>query len=531
MLFRNFKALLLIRKSFGCFLDLARPHSFSAMQKNSPSAMGNTVSKRPLALTLLLILLIGVFYLATLRQGHDWGDDFGMYIHHARNMVEGKSYEDTGYVFNARRIIGPKTYPPIFPLILAPIYWGWGINLTAMKVEAILIFLLSLFAIYLSFKNDLHWPFLTGLIAVIGLNPQFWQFKDRIASDFLFLLFLYLSFYFVHEAERPNRPRRSQILYAVLISLSIFLACGTRSIGLILIPCLFIYYIFKSKKLGLAGIFTLLLTPVVIYLQESYSQIFSAYTGHFGINQTDVVLAYSKELIQYFSEFWINGYSKAFRLFLSATLIGLAIIGYVARVRKKGLTCFELFLLLYLPPFVLLPISLALRFLIPIIPLMIFYSFFGIQVISQLARQRQQRVEKMMGIAVVIAILGSYAGQYTQVEYGPFQNGITKNEAQQLFEYVRQEIGENEVVIFRKPRVLSLFTGRAAAVWHNSTEDEELWNFFRQINASYLIVGPENVEPYDQAFIRAFVDRNPARFQQTFANADFQVYRIVQDTT
>ncbi len=501
------------------------------MQNTTPSAVGNSVSKRPLVLTLLLILLIGVFYLATLRQGQDWGDDFGMYIHHARNIVEGKPYDDTGYVFNARRIIGPKSYPPVFPLLLTPIYGEWGMNLTAMKVEIVLIFLLSLFAIYLSFKNDLHWLYLLGLVAVIGFNPQFWMFKDQIVSDFLFLLFVYLSFYFAHTSERLGRTRGSQILYAVLIIFSIFLACGTRSIGLVLLPCLFIYYIFKSKKLGLAGISTLLLTPIVIYLQTRYSQVFNAYTGHLGINQKEFVLAYSKQLIQFFSEFWINGYSKAFRLVLFATLTGLAITGYVARVRKKGLTCFELFLPLYLLPFVLLPISVVLRFLIPVAPLMIFYSFLGIQAVSKLAQERQQKVERLIFIAVMVAIFGSYAGQYTKLEYGPIQNGITKNEAQQLFEFVRNEVGENEVVVFRKPRALSLFTGRAAAVWHNSTEDEELLDFFRQINASYLIVGPENVEPYDQTFIRKFLDRNPMRFQQTFTNADFQVYRIVKATT
>jgi hypothetical protein len=96
---------------------------------------------------------------------------------------------------------------------------------------------------------------------------------------------------------------------------------------------------------------------------------------------------------------------------------------------------------------------------------------------------------------------------------------------------VRREIGEGEVVVCRKPRALSLFTRRAAAVWHYAPEDAQLWDFFRRINASYLIVGPSYTNIYDQEYIRSFVDRNRGRLQQTYTNSDFIVYRIVKGPT
>ena len=40
----------------------------------------------------LLLAVIGAFYVLTLRQGHRWGDDFAMYILHARNIAEGRAY-------------------------------------------------------------------------------------------------------------------------------------------------------------------------------------------------------------------------------------------------------------------------------------------------------------------------------------------------------------------------------------------------------------------------------------------------------
>ena len=43
-------------------------------------------------LVLGLIALIGVFYLATIREGHRWGDDFSLYILHAKNIAEERPF-------------------------------------------------------------------------------------------------------------------------------------------------------------------------------------------------------------------------------------------------------------------------------------------------------------------------------------------------------------------------------------------------------------------------------------------------------
>ena len=40
-----------------------------------------------------IIAIVAAFYILTIRAGHDWGDDFSMYIHHAVNIVEGKDYD------------------------------------------------------------------------------------------------------------------------------------------------------------------------------------------------------------------------------------------------------------------------------------------------------------------------------------------------------------------------------------------------------------------------------------------------------
>jgi hypothetical protein len=40
----------------------------------------------------LIILAVGAFFLTTLKEGHNWGDDFGLYILHAKNIAQGINY-------------------------------------------------------------------------------------------------------------------------------------------------------------------------------------------------------------------------------------------------------------------------------------------------------------------------------------------------------------------------------------------------------------------------------------------------------
>src|SRR5436309_10610680 len=86
----------------------------------------------PLLVSCAIAVGTGVFFSLTLRPGHDWGDDFAHYIGHARNLVEGRPYRDTGYLFHPR-VNNPDTYPPVFPLLLAPVYMLRGLDLTSLK--------------------------------------------------------------------------------------------------------------------------------------------------------------------------------------------------------------------------------------------------------------------------------------------------------------------------------------------------------------------------------------------------------------
>ena len=167
---------------------------------------------------IIIISAIGAFYLLSIRDGHNWGGDFSMYIHHAKNIVEGIDYKNTGYIYNpSYPTIGPKTYPPIFPLLLSPIYKWFGLNLTAMKIEIIIMFLIFLIVYFMILENELPFKFVVTTIVLIGCNHFFWNFKDNVVSDIPFLLWTYISLFFILQANQSNKSQRIQLLYSMYV--------------------------------------------------------------------------------------------------------------------------------------------------------------------------------------------------------------------------------------------------------------------------------------------------------------------------
>ena len=93
-------------------------------------------------LSFVLIIMLFVINVITVKNGHNWGDDFSQYIIHAKNILEGKHYND--------RIMlkMPIIYPPGYPLLIAPFIKYGGVNFVLLKLINVFLWYLSLLFIY-----------------------------------------------------------------------------------------------------------------------------------------------------------------------------------------------------------------------------------------------------------------------------------------------------------------------------------------------------------------------------------------------
>lgn len=468
------------------------------------------------AIVTVLILAIGIFYVFTIREGHDWGDDFSMYIHHAKNIVDGTGYANTGYIQNPDfPLYSPSATPPIFPLLLVPVYALFGLNLTAMKVEVVLFFLLFLFVLYAVIRDDLPFTYQLSIVGVIGLNPFFWEFKDQILSDIPFLCFVFLGLFFINRAFEPGNPEARQRLYALFIGVLTYLAYGTRTVGIVLIPSLLVISLVKMKRVSRFAWLAILIAVSLIMIQEivvpggrsSVSLLVSNPRGIF-----ENLGVYWKSMYR----FWDSGYGVISEA-LFAFLCLFAGIGYWTRIRQ-GITSFEVFILFYAVPILLWPFTQGRRYLIPVIPLFVLYAFLAFRNVTLF---QNKGVERCAVSIVILAILLSYSGQYAKANYGAIREGIGRPATKELFSFITHNTDSNDIFISWKPRALTLFTERRASVYHWDQTDEQLQIFFRGINAKYLIIGPQ-----DPPRLAPFIANNQSKFPLVYGNAEFKMYRI-----
>src|SRR5690242_8911143 len=77
-----------------------------------------------------IILIVAAVYLTHLAPGHNFrDDDFGAYVMHAGNLAEGRPYTAIHYIANPKTLwlAPPEGYPPVYPLLLAPVYRVLGL--------------------------------------------------------------------------------------------------------------------------------------------------------------------------------------------------------------------------------------------------------------------------------------------------------------------------------------------------------------------------------------------------------------------
>jgi 4-amino-4-deoxy-L-arabinose transferase-like glycosyltransferase len=469
-------------------------------------------------------VLIGIFHVATIRTGHEWADDFSMYVLHARNIVNGASYAETGYIYNPQNPnIGPRSYPPGFPLLLTPAVQLFGLDLRPMKVVVIACLIASLLLLIPVFRRVLLPAELAALVLVVGLNPLFWELKDHVLSDVPFLAFTLASLHLFVRSDEANAQRHGAAL-AALSGAAGYAAYATRVLGIALVPCFLAHDLVQHRRIrmntalaiavliGLAGVQYVLWSNDGSYLDQV--------TSPFAAAQRNV-----PDYLRSLADLWENGYSDTVRKGAFLAAAALATVGFVTSVRT-GPSVLHIFPWVYLGPVILWPAFQGLRFLIPIVPFYFAYCFLGVRWIGG-ALERRGATRNIVFAVFLAAVTLSYGARYSTLSFGRLPHGVATEEGITLFEFVKASTGAGDVFLFSRPRALALFTGRRASAPFGPADPCALWRYIGEIGASYVVTGPES-DPFnsDAVYLRGFVSRFRNDFTQLMANRDVAVYRI-----
>lgn len=494
-----------------------------------------------LSLPTLVTLEIAIFTLVacfSFQDGQGW-DDSALYIAHAKNLATGLPYAETGYIHNPHHLVSPTSYPPVTALILAPVYYVFGMHFSAMKTVLYVFFSAALLLIFYYFRRIAQTTTAALVTTLVMYNPAMWGYKESIGSEMPFLFFLYAALLVLLLRDQATR-HTLRLMWACGLGVLAYLTFATRFIGMVLIPAIVVHDLWHRRRLHtdtlpVLGTFLLgyLIQIRLLGTNADYSD---------GIVRTGLDNIYPNILyhVNVLSSFFPRPYKLSLVvpwammvLIACGMLVPIAHYFYNRQGCKKHTdknSCkhagnIHLFFVgAYAATLLVQPYQQGVRFLLPLLPIIIFYMSAGAMAILQLLG-----LSRRHSLAVMITTVSLYHSWYYMTADPPaLRWGIHQPASVQMFQMVQQLVPENARVIFAKPRAMALYGQRHSAIWPETLHIETAWAYFHKIAATHLVVAHDTAGPMLQApyFLRYDLIPPVKYLPAVFANEHFTIYTI-----
>jgi hypothetical protein len=460
-----------------------------------------------------------------MRAGHDWGDDFSMYLIHARNLAEGQSYFNTGYLLDAELppIMAPPSYPPLFPLLLSPLYRTFGLNYEAFKLLVQFLFLLALLSIYVLARQRGLEPWVAALVGIVfAFSTIVLELKESVLSEGTYLTVAGATLCLALWIYSKQWDQRFPAVSAALLTVLILLGYATRATGLSLALALLGYELVVKRRPRRFNIYLVasLVVGLLFYVRVVYEGA-GGYGNHFRFTPNEYV-ANALQYLRSPASLW-GDWPAPVRWPLAGLLIVLAGVGYLRSLAQPKVT--EFYVAATLAPLLLYSSGRADRYLVPVLPFLAIYAAEAlVWMAGRLPSAGVQR-RVLAGVFAAIVLVGA-TGNIAAIERAPITEGVTKTSFQEFIRFVQQTPPESRF-IFWKPRLLSLYTKRTSAWYVYTDETARFLAFLKRIGASYVTL--YRLNEFDQRWLRPHIERAPERFRLAFGNDDFTVYEVLPD--
>ena len=407
------------------------------------------------------LIMLTTFILAAfcIHCGHDWGDDFALYIqqaqaiqHHSLHQL----YTQNKFLLDhSDTVISPYLYPNGFPLLLSGLMIFAGMNLMAMKWMCALFFIASIPITYSLFKNKFeskYYPIL--IVAAIALQGVMLSLTDNVISD--------LPFFFFCMSGLMMMEKSKKLYSRILLGIIIFFAYSIRDTGIFLLMALLVYDAqqYFTHKYPKASI-TILLSSYIgflsfywlnnIFFFHSSANLFSLFKPVNSAVITTSFNYYSGIIANYF-------FIPTIAFYLRWPLMACIVSGAIINVKKDAFLM--VFMVLSFSIYLIWPTTQGIRYILPVIPLCIYYVAVFIYWLSKANTHRYYNLILALLVCSMalrgIKFVYSYSKQDT--------NEAKTAEMDKMYNYISTNVPGDKIICFFKPRALRLFTGRNGIV-------------------------------------------------------------------
>ena len=440
--------------------------------------MAGNIKTQWLVFGIFLIALVGGWL--CMDPGHEWGDDFILYLHQARCWIRGGMQElaisNQACMDQSDGVIGPYLYPQGFPVLMSLPMRGidiWGF--VGLKVFNFSIFILCMVAVYRWFRllfEDRMVPVMLSLVLVIW-HPKIWEAANRLTSDLWFAGLAGVFMYLLYSSWRNNLAKN------ITLGLLVFMATSTRTNGVfLLVPWVLLVWQENPKFYGgLRANGNLILVVVLGGLCGLL-----ALKNDLGHGPVYMNMLKSVTPAQVFSNMGL--YLKligTYPLWHFATIIEATLGAWATILLAAGVWAIILLAIVkrgwqLLPIVAFVGVNLALfcawpslqgvRLLFVIFPMLAVLVVVGLMELWQIAkpvlevRSVARALKKSSNWVIALSAIVLVQGLATAVHYLVTDtNEAFSEEVAEVYSFVESSVKPNERISFQKPRLMRYVTG------------------------------------------------------------------------
>ncbi len=479
--------------------------------------------KKSIEYSVLLLLLIPLFFI-NIKTSHDWGDDFAQYLHQAKNITQGISQNETGYVFNKDVFLGPQAYPVGFPLLLAPFVKHYGLNFEVLNYLMTTFLALSCLFGFLILRG--RFSFITALFTtlIIAYNPVMLNFKTEVVSDLAFTTFLMACIYLI--------PKNKNTLIALLLGLLMGLLAHIRAIGILMIIVFVIHNLFFENKITsftiqkhkLSGL--TLLSFSLIYISLKFG--FPCNTNYPSFFEFNGLLDRTTEHLSYntlsLSTFF-NIYEPKNQYFIgvisSSALVVFSILGFLYNWKTSKFSFTNLFVLAYISCIAIFKFSDAgIRFIVPILFLIFYYAIIGLKQSLKDIVTNWQITSIVFGLIIILSYKPAIEKLFDTTKN--VIDGPCTDASYDMFNKIKSLNLSNGIIVFEKPRALALFTNTKSIALKNDISNSEIEKQLKHYNATHLLIN----KSIPNEALANYIASDSLNTSLIYSNVDYQFYKL-----
>ncbi|ARP92232.1 hypothetical protein CAL14_19695 [Bordetella genomosp. 9] len=473
---------------------------------------------------MLLCAIAGSVYYAYLSAGHNWGDDFGAYLHLAKNLRMGRPYDYLTPEMGAM-------IPPGFPFVISvwSHFTGWDllklktINVAAWLTLAIITYRLARF--YLTAPTSL------AVGTAVLCCPFFIFAEQELISDMPYSVISTLCLCLACGASRSIGKWKRLASY-ICLAAAIFVALLFRpaAVGLLAGLCGYLCYEALHRYLRTRSIDWHVAFGCVLLLLSAaiFVVVFPGPFKAHGANAVANGHFYSLS-VRSFEEF--SNFEHLFLGFISsswqpAVLLGIALVGACAgAVSRKELTPLHFFAAVYGAMIILTPWDGGPRYLFPLAPVVfVFAGMFGEYTFKHF-------VPAWTGKAIAIIILSCliFGGARQIVAARGFSDDeITKPKVTELIQWIQANTGDKDSLCAFKPRAIMYLAQRRTLHIGFDPYAGTGSEYLRKMGCSYAVIPDKDALGgiYNRVQAQIASDRT---LRLVYDNSEFSVFVPVDE--